>query len=126
MLTGTEFVASRTNALEIALLVNTLCVPAAGIRYLLTLVLVNALMRVLVVNKTAVTLTFETAGRVHATAVGAHGRHQSALIDLFGVIRDRIHDLTRHQSAENLVFTCSLARAFLTEATPCGTHGTAA
>lgn len=103
-------------------------------------------MRVLVVNITAVALTFEAAGRVHATAVGAHGRHQSALIDLFGVIRNWIHNLTRHQSAENLVFTCkrsslipfimnrlivriltcSLAGAFLTEATPCGSHGAAA
>lgn len=72
-----------------------------------------------------VALTLETAWRIHATAVSAHGRHQSALVDLFRVIRDWIHDLTRHQSAENLVFTGPFTRTFLTEATPRGSHGTA-
>lgn len=33
-LAGTEFVTSRTHALEIALLINTLRVSATGIRYL--------------------------------------------------------------------------------------------
>lgn len=56
-------------------------------------------MRILIVDVAALTLTLEATGRVHAPAVGAHGRHQGAFVDLLGVIRDRVHDLTRHQSA---------------------------
>lgn len=126
VLARSKLVASRTLAHEVALFVNALCVPAAGIRYLLTLVLVNALVRVLVINETAVALTLKTAGRIHATAVSAHRRHQGALVNLLGVICDRVHDLAWHQSAENLVFAGPFARTFLAETAPRGSHGTAA
>lgn len=36
VLAGSKFVASWTHTFEITLLVNTLCIPAAGIRYLKT------------------------------------------------------------------------------------------
>lgn len=60
-------------------------------------------MRVLIVNVAAFALTLEATGRVHTSAMGAHGRHQGAFVDLLGVIGDRIHDLTWDQSAQNLV-----------------------
>lgn len=53
-------------------------------------------MRILVINVTALALTLEATWRVHASAMGAHGRHQGAFVDLLGVIRDRVHNLTRH------------------------------
>lgn len=103
-------------------------------------------MRIFVVDVTALALTLEATWRVHASAMGAHGRHQGAFVDLLGVIRDRIHDLTRYQSAQNLVFTYKetiliehylemqesnmlltspLAGTFLAKNTPCGSHGAA-
>lgn len=82
-------------------------------------------MRIFVVDVTALALTLEATWRVHASAMGAHGRHQGAFVDLLGVIRDRIHDLTRYQSAQNLVFTSPLAGTFLAKNTPCGSHGAA-
>lgn len=63
-------------------------------------------MRIFVVDVTALALTLEATWRVHASAMGAHGRHQGAFVDLLGMIRDRVHDFTRHESAQNLVFTC--------------------
>lgn len=62
-------------------------------------------MRILIVNVASVALALKATGCIHTSAVGAHRRHQGALVDLFGVIRDRVHDLTRHQPAQNLVLT---------------------
>lgn len=82
-------------------------------------------MRILVVDVTALALTLEATWRVHASAVGAHGRHQGAFVDLLGVIRDRVHNLTRHQSAQNLVFASSFAGTFFAKIAPRGSHGAA-
>lgn len=65
-------------------------------------------MRILIVNVATIALALETTGRVHTPTVSAHRRHQSALIDLLGMISDRIHDLSRHQTTQNLVFTCDI------------------
>lgn len=64
-------------------------------------------MRILIVNVAAIALALEATGRVHTPAVSAHCRHQGALVNLLGMIGDRIHDLPRHQTAQNLVLTCN-------------------
>lgn len=65
-------------------------------------------MRVLIIDVSSVALTLKTAGSVHATTVGAHSWHQSALVDLFRVIRNWIHYLTGNHAAEDLVFAWKL------------------
>lgn len=73
--------------------------------YLQAFVLIDTLMRILIVNVASFALALETTRRIHAPSVSAHCWHQGALVDLLGVICDWIHYLSRHQSAENFMFT---------------------
>lgn len=94
-----QLVTGRTEALEEALLVDALGIASARIRHLLALVLVDALVRILVVDVAPIAAALEAPRRIQATTVSAHCRHQGALVDLFGVIRYRVHYLSRNHAA---------------------------
>lgn len=83
-------------------------------------------MRILIVHVTTIALALETSRSVHATAVGAHGRHEGALVDFLRVIRYGIHYLAWHLPAKNFVLPGPLGWTLFARATPCGSHGTAA
>lgn len=60
-------------------------------------------MRILIVHVSTIALTLETSRSVHATAVSAHCRHESALVDFLRVIRYGIHYLAGYLAAKNFV-----------------------
>ena len=72
-------------------------------------VLVNALVRAFIVRKPTVTVTPETAQKVHAGAVLADVRHHLALIDLLQVASQWVYNLTRSPTTtKSSVFCTSL------------------
>lgn len=103
---GTQDVSWWTSALEITLSIDALSVARAWTRDLKTLVLVDALVRVLVVSVAPVALTLETSWSVYATTMGTHCWHQSALVDFLGVIRYGVHYLSWDHATENFVVAC--------------------
>lgn len=97
----------RAFAFEASREVDALRVALARTRGSQTLVLVYALMRVDVVGVSAVALTLETAGRVHAEPVFAHGGHQTAFVDFLGLVRHGVYYLAGFRAAQSRVFTCA-------------------
>ena len=74
-------------------------------------VLVNALVRAFIVRKPTVTVTPETAQKVHAGAVLADVRHHLALVDLLQVASQWVDNLTRTSASTKCsVFRTSLKR----------------
>lgn len=99
---GAVLVPLGTFALEAAREIDALGVALARVSQ--ALVVVDALVRVDVVDVAPVALTLETSRRVHAFAVFAHRRHQVALVDLDGFVRHRVDDLTGSTSAQRKMF----------------------
>lgn len=90
---GTVLVSLRALAFEAAREVCALRVALARIRHPQAFVLVDTLVGANVVGVSVLALAFKTSRSVHARTVGAHGWHQLALVDFFGLVCHWVDDL---------------------------------
>lgn len=99
----TMFVSLRTFTFEAPWKVDALSVPTA--RRLRTLIVVNTLMRIGVIDIPSVALTFEAGRSVDTLSMFAHRRHQLTFVNAFGLVGHRVHNLTWVRSTQTNVFT---------------------
>lgn len=90
---GTVLVSLGALAFKAARKVCALRVALARVWHPPAFVLVDTLVGVNIVGVSVLALAFKTSRSVHACAVGAHGWHQLALVDLFGLVRHWVDDL---------------------------------
>ena len=109
---GPEGVSLRAGAMEASLSVLALSIPLTWTwPCFKAFVLVNALVRAFIVRKPTVTVTPETAQKVHAGAVLADIGHHLAFVDLLQVASQWVDNLTRPSAPTKCsVFRTSLKR----------------